>query len=110
MGRKDSDTVSRERAVIFVGSDKGGVSKSFTSALVFDLLDMAGRQARIVQIDEQDRLPNLFPGLVTTVTPARLDDLRRDPGAIVAAFDPLYAAIERLIADGGTLIVDIGKA
>lgn len=108
MGRKDSDTVSRERAVIFVGSDKGGVSKSFTSALVFDLLDMAGRQARIVQIDEQDRLPNLFPGLVTTVTPARLDDLRRDPGAIVAAFDPLYAAIERLIADGGTLIVDIG--
>lgn len=108
MGRNGSGYPSRERTAIFVGSDKGGVSKSFTSTLVFDLLDIAGRQARIVQIDEQDRLPNLFPGLVTTVTPARLDDLRRDPGAIVTAFDPLYAAIERLIDEGGTLIIDIG--
>lgn len=53
-------------------------------------------------------MPALYPERVTKVTPARLDDLRRDPGAIVAAFDPLYAAIERAIANRATLIVDIG--
>ena len=94
--------------IIFVGSDKGGVGKSFVSALVADLLEINGIAFRIVQIDEQDRLPGLFGNRVTTVTPARLDDLRRDPAAIVTAFDPLYATIEQSLEDGVTLIVDIG--
>ncbi|MDF1607539.1 hypothetical protein PZ897_05065 [Hoeflea sp. YIM 152468] len=94
--------------VIFVGSDKGGVGKSFVSALVADLMEINGRNFRIVQIDEQKRLPALFGDRVTTVAPARLDDLRRDPAAIVTAFDPLYAAIERSLEDGVALIVDIG--
>lgn len=94
--------------IIFVGSDKGGVGKSFVSALVADLMEINGRDFRIVQIDEQDRLPALFRDRVTTVAPARLDDLRRHPAAIVTAFDPLYAAIERSIEDGVALIVDIG--
>lgn len=94
--------------ILFVGSDKGGVGKSFVSALVADLFEVHGRDFRIVQIDEQDRLPALFGDRVTTVAPARLDDLRRDPGAIVTAFDPLYAAIERALDDRTPLIVDIG--
>ena len=94
--------------LIFIGSDKGGVGKSFVGSLIADLLEVGGVRARIVQIDEQDRLPALYPGRVTTVAPARLDDLRRDPGAIVAAFDPLYAAIEQATAERATLIVDIG--
>ncbi|MCY0149605.1 hypothetical protein OEG84_18300 [Hoeflea sp. G2-23] len=94
--------------IVFVGSDKGGVGKSFVSALVADLMEINGRDFRIVQIDEQDRLPSLFGDRVTTVAPARLDDLRRDPAAIVTAFDPLYSAIERSLEDGVALIVDIG--
>lgn len=102
-----ADTALHPR-VIFVGSDKGGVGKSFVSTLVADLLDIEDRPFRLVQIDEQERLPALFGDRVTTVTPARLDDLRRDPGAIVTAFDPLYAAVADTLADGVTLIVDIG--
>lgn len=94
--------------IIFVGSDKGGVGKSFISALVADLMEINGRDFRIVQIDEQDRLPALFGDRVSTVAPARLDDLRRDPAAIVTAFDPLYAAVERSLDDGVALIIDIG--
>jgi hypothetical protein len=94
--------------IIFVGSDKGGVGKSFVSALVADLMEIRGEAFRIVQIDEQDRLPALFGERVTTVAPARLDDLRRDPAAIVTAFDPLYLAMEHSFADGVSLIVDIG--
>ena len=94
--------------VIFVGSDKGGVGKSFTAALVVDLLEIAGYKPRIVQIDEQERLTNLFPGRVTTVSPAKLDELRRDPSAIVSAFDPLDSAIERTLSDRIPTIVDIG--
>jgi hypothetical protein len=95
-------------ALIFVGSDKGGIGKSFVTALGADLLDVAGVAPRIVQIDEQERLPALYPDRVTTVSLASMDDVRRDPGAIVAAFDPLYAAIERTIADRVPTIVDIG--
>lgn len=94
--------------LIFVGSDKGGIGKSFLSALAADLLDVAGVNPRIVQIDEQERLPGLYPDRVVTVSLASMDDVRRDPGAIVAAFDPLYAAIERTIADRVPTIVDIG--
>lgn len=95
-------------SLIFVGSDKGGIGKSFVSALVADLLDVAGIAPRIVQIDEQERLPALYPDRVTTVSLASMDDVRRDPGAIVTAFDPLYGAIERTIADHVPTIVDIG--
>lgn len=94
--------------LIFVGSDKGGIGKSFLTALTADLLDVAGISPRIVQIDEQERLPGLYPDRVTTVSLASMDHVRRDPGAIVAAFDPLYAAIERTITDRVPTIVDIG--
>ncbi|RUM99477.1 hypothetical protein EET67_00780 [Pseudaminobacter arsenicus] len=95
-------------SLIFVGSDKGGIGKSFVTALAADLLDVAGTAPRIVQIDEQERLPALYPDRVTTLSLASMDDVRRDPGAIVAAFDPLYAAIERTIGDRVPTIVDIG--
>jgi len=96
------------QSLTFVGSDKGGIGKSFITTVVADLMEVNGTAARIVQIDDQDRLPALFPGRVTTVVPATLDDLRRDPAAIVAAFDPLYAAFERMLSDKVPLIIDIG--
>ncbi|RIK83373.1 MAG: hypothetical protein DCC69_14455 [Hyphomicrobiales bacterium] len=110
MSRKSSPpaTAYPGPRILFVGSDKGGVGKSFVSAVVADLFEVHGQECRIVQVDEQDRLPALFGDRVTTVAPARLDDLRRDPGAIVTAFDPLYAAIERALEDRTLLIVDIG--
>lgn len=92
----------------FIGSDKGGIGKSFITTILTDLMEVRGTTAAIVQIDDQDRLPGLFPGRVTTVVPATLDDLRRDPAAIVAAFDPLYSAFERTLADRVPLLVDIG--
>lgn len=91
-----------------VGSDKGGVGKSFVSTVVVDLMEVSGSRAEIVQIDDQDRLPTLYPGRVTTVLPASMDDLRRDPAAIVNAFDPFYAAFERMLSGKVSMIVDVG--
>lgn len=108
MGITSSKATPPDPRIIFVGSDKGGIGKSFVSALVADLTEIGGQDFRIIQIDEQDRLPMLFGDKVATVAPARLDDLRRDPGAIVTAFDPLYAAIEQALRDRKLLIVDIG--
>lgn len=94
--------------ITVVGSDKGGVGKSFISSLIIDLFDVAGRPPRIIQIDEQERLPSLYPGRVTTVSAAKLDEVRRDPATIVTAFDPLYAGIEATLSDRIPTVIDIG--
>ena len=94
--------------LIITGSDKGGVSKTFTTTLIADLLDVGGILFRLVQIDDQTRLPALYPGQVTTVPLATLDELRRDPSTLVSVFDPLYAAIEQSVTDGVITLVDVG--
>lgn len=94
--------------VIFIGSDKGGVGKSFITTVLADLMEVDGIAATLVQIDDQNRLPALYPGRVTTVLPASLDDLRRDPSAIVGAFDPFYSAFEGALTSGVPMLVDIG--
>jgi len=91
-----------------VGANKGGVGKSFVTALCVDLLEIAGLEARVVQIDEQDRLPALFPGRVETVSLATLEDARNDPASVVAAFDGLYSEIEKTMATKRPLVADIG--
>jgi hypothetical protein len=100
--------VHSEPLLTFIGSDKGGVGKSFVTSIVADLMEVRGTAASIAQIDDQDRLPVLYPERVTTVETATLEDLRRDPMAIVASFDPLYAAVERMLTGKVPLIVDIG--
>lgn len=92
----------------FVGSNKGGVGKSLLAALCVDLLEIVGHEARVVQIDEQDRLPALYPGRVETVSLATLEDARNDPAAVVASFDGLYAEMEKTMADGIPMVADIG--
>ncbi|WP_242217601.1 hypothetical protein [Shinella zoogloeoides] len=94
--------------VTFIGSDKGGVGKSFITTVLADLMEVDAIAATIVQIDDQNRLPALYPGRVTTVLPASMDDLRRDPTAIVAAFDPFYSAFETALISRVPMIVDIG--
>ncbi|MEP9374462.1 hypothetical protein [Mesorhizobium sp. KR1-2] len=94
--------------ITFIGSDKGGVGKSFITTVLADLMEVDAIAATIVQIDDQNRLPALYPGRVTTVLPASMDDLRRDPTAIVAAFDPFYSAFERALTSMAPMIVDIG--
>ena len=104
-----ADSGSRQSGkLIVIGSDKGGVGKSFVSTIVTDLLEIRGETADIAQIDDQGWLPGLYPGRVTTVLPASMEDLRRDPASIVTAFDPLYVAIEHMIAQRSTLVVDVG--
>jgi hypothetical protein len=92
----------------FVGTEKGGVGKSFIAALVTDLMDVYGQRALVVQVDEQNRLPSLYPDRVTSVMPATMEDLRRDPAAIIEAFDPLYSAVEKTIADRVPTVFDFG--
>lgn len=109
---KKSSTVTAVRPsqplVTFIGSDKGGVGKSFITTVLADLMEVDAIAATLVQIDDQNRLPALYPGRVTTVLPASMDDLRRDPTAIVAAFDPFYSAFESALASRMPMIVDIG--
>lgn len=102
------DLKSSVTQLTFVGSNKGGVGKSLLAALSVDLLEIGGHKARIVQIDEQDRLPALYPGRVQTVSLATLEDARSDPAAVVASFDGLYAEIEKTMADTTPMVADIG--
>lgn len=99
---------TRQPAITFIGSDKGGVGKSFITSVLADLMEVDAIKATLLQIDDQNRLPTLYPGRVTTVLPASMDDLRRDPTAIVSAFDPFYAAFENVLTSGVPMIVDIG--
>jgi hypothetical protein len=92
----------------FVGTEKGGVGKSLIAAINVDLMEVYGHQARIVQVDDQNRLPKLYPGRVTSVMPASMDDVRRDPAAIVETFDPVYAAFEKTAADSVPTVLDFG--
>lgn len=112
MSQKPNKTVTKiqpsQPLLTFVGSDKGGVGKSFITSVFADLMELDTVAPMIVQIDDQNRLPALYPGRVTTVLPASMDDLRRDPTAIVAAFDPFYSAFERALTTGVPMIVDIG--
>ena len=105
-----SDPVEvRGASATFFGQPKGGSGKTFSAAAFIDLLSVRGIETGVVQVDEQRRLEALYPGRVTTVGGASLAEVRRDPGAIVAAFDPLYSAFEQMIADGVALVVDVGS-
>lgn len=102
------DLLSSVTHLIVVGSSKGGVGKSFIATTCIDLLEIEGYEARVVQIDEQNRLPTLFPNRVQTVSLASLDDVRSDPAASITAFDGLYAEIEKTMIDKQPLVVDVG--
>jgi hypothetical protein len=94
--------------LIFVGTEKGGVGKSLIATVSVDLLEVHGQRALVLQVDDQNRLPELYPGRVTSIMPATMEDLRRDPAAIVEAFDPLYSAIEKTVADHVPTVFDFG--
>lgn len=101
--------VLEKALVALVGQQKGGSGKTFCATTFIDLLGTRGLTPRIVQVDDQHRLDALFPGRVTTVSGASLEDMRRDPGQIVQAFDPLYTAVEQTITDRIPLVVDVGS-
>lgn len=99
-----------DRTIIALfGQPKGGSGKTFSATACIDLMSARGIEPRIVQVDEQHRLDALFPGRVLTISGASLADMRSDPGKIVEAFDPCYDAIEQTIANGGTLVIDVGS-
>jgi hypothetical protein len=105
---KINDLITSVSHLTFVGTDKGGVGKSFLTAVNVDLMEVYGHQARIVQVDDQNRLLKLYPGRVATVMPATIEEVRRDPSTIVETFDPLYAAFEKTAADGVPTAFDFG--
>lgn len=91
-----------------ISSGKGGCGKSTTASAIVDILHLSDNKTHVVQVDDQDRLSDLYPGLVSTVSINEFERSRQDPNAIISAFDPLHHAIESYAVKGNPLVVDVG--
>lgn len=89
-------------------SGKGGIGKSLFCLLTADLLDLNDQDFDVVQIDDQNRLAKSLARDVVTIDIALLKKARKDPSALMKAFDPFYDLIAAMGTDGRSLLVDVG--
>lgn len=94
------------RANLFVLSGKGGVRKTATALRIAAVAMEADWPFHIVQVDDQSRVEQLYPGRVTTIRPPSAETVRRDDLAEARAFDGLLAWL--LDTPDGIVIVDVG--
>ncbi len=90
-----------------VANDKGGVGKSTCTLILADLLILNGVTPKVIQVDEQERLSTLLGTQVLRIVP-RLEDARRDPKALMAAYAPIYHACAAAAKDGSAVLIEIG--
>jgi hypothetical protein len=94
------------RTNLFVLSEKGGVRKTATALRIAAVAMEAGCAFHIVQVDDQSRVEQLYPGHVTTIKLPSAEAVRRDELAEARALDPLLARL--LDTPDGIVIVDVG--
>lgn len=94
--------------IIIMSSGKGGIGKTTVCCALADILDIISKPYQLTQVDDQDRLPKLYPDKVTTIQIEKLNQTRRDPNAIIKIFDPLYALLEQSAGKDIITIIDVG--
>lgn len=94
-------------AAAIIAQDKGGEAKSLTALALADRARISGVPIRVVQVDDQGRLPKMLGPEVVTI---RIDPraARKDPSLELRAFTPLYHSLERAAAEKGLAIVEFG--
>ena len=94
------------RLALIVASEKGGVRKTSTAAVLHDYWEESGFDVTLVQVDKQGRLDALFPGRVITIDMPTTADMRADDLADARALAP---ALDILLSPNpGVRIFDIG--
>lgn len=93
--------------VAITANDKGGVGKSTLNLVLIDLLMLNGISTQVIQVDEQERLSTLLGTRVQRIA-VNLEDARRDPKALMAAFAPIYHACSQSAQNGSALAIEIG--
>ena len=76
------------RLALIVASEKGGVRKTATAAVLHDYWEESGFDITLVQVDKQGRLDALFPERVTTIDMPTTADMRADDLANARALAP----------------------
>ncbi|WP_262696473.1 ParA family protein [Kordiimonas aquimaris] len=94
--------------LIIVSSGKGGIGKTTLSCTIADILELHDRTFQFIQVDDQDRLPTLYPDKVITIAIEAVNNSRSNPNSIIRAFDPLYHILEAAPSTGAIPIVDVG--
>ncbi len=102
-----ASTPVRVPAVAIIANDAGGVGKSLLALTLADWARFAGLKTRVVQVDDQGRLPALLgPGVVTIkIDPA---EARRDRTVEQRAFTPIYDVMAAGAEEGALTIVELG--
>lgn len=93
--------------IIFTAKSKGGVGASTLALCVADQYDLAERQLRIFQVDNQARLSKSLGRSITSINIA-FNDARRDPSTLIRAFDPLANQIENMRISDESALIDFG--
>lgn len=100
-------TLIKPPFVALIANDKGGVGKSTFTLTLVDLLILNGFTVHVIQVDEQERLSTLLGTQVQRVVP-HLEDARRDPKALMAAYAPIYHACTEAVKSNSVLAVEVG--
>lgn len=86
---------------------KGGAGKSFTATFVASCALMRGANIRVFEIDQQQRLEQMFRGLVTQVDLPNTEQLMDDDTSESRALAQVYSAMCSP-KETGMVLVDIG--
>jgi hypothetical protein len=100
-------TLIKPPFVGLIANDKGGVGKSTFTLTLIDLLILNGMTVHVIQVDEQERLSTLLGAQVQRVVP-HLEDARRDPKALMAAYAPIYHACAAAVKNTSAVAIEIG--
>lgn len=94
--------------IISVLGPKGGVGKTLVSRALICRFHASGFDPRIVQIDKTPALPALYGNEVIALALPSAEAQRADPLAAIMAFEPCADAIDACLADGRSLVTDVG--
>lgn len=89
----------------WVMNSKGGVGKTTLSVALIDLLELAGREPSLIEIDSRKRLTSFLgkERVLSFEGAPPISEIRKDPNKVLGHYDPITEKIE-----GGDTLLDLG--
>jgi hypothetical protein len=94
-----------EKISVWILNSKGGVGKTTLSVAVADLMDLAGRTPRFLEIDSRKRLSSFIgqEKVLSFEGAPPIAEIRKNPNLVLGHYDPIVEAIE-----AGDSLLDLG--
>lgn len=94
-----------EKISVWVLNSKGGVGKTTLSVAVADLMTLAGREPKLLEIDSRKRLSSFFGSnkVLSFEGAPPISEIRKNPNLVLGHYDPIVEAIE-----AGDSLLDLG--